>query len=360
MNKNVITKAYEILEPTEEQKERILNNILKQKTNEVTKSLKPIKRFRPAIAAAIIVFCLLTTTAFAVFHFGLDAKFLNFLNISNPEQTEYLVNGAYIVNEKIQNKNGTLEIKHVLGDSNLTYILFDFTAPEGVVLDADRYDFGYSLESVSNYQGHFGYGFEKLEDENPDDNKISMVMILKAEHSLMGETIRLKFEDLKGAPKLPKTFEEADGHDSEEFAFKTVVEGTWVTSFKLDFKDYSTTYTPDSKVTVHGYEATLKSIAISPISVTVKFQSPFLDEIYEAAPDELVEYNTYPDKFPVTINYKDGSQEITTYETGMTLGKYTVDDYTSDEVISVKRFESIINDKEIESIEFFDIIIPVN
>lgn len=355
MNKKIINIASEMLEPTEEQKGRIFNNILNEhkKADSKEKGFRPVRRLRHALVAAAMI-CLITTTAFAASSLGLDMKFLNFLNSSGGEQAEYLSNGAYIVDKRVKNKNGTLEIKQVLGDSNLTYILMDFTAPEGVVLDADRYQFESSLDGVDSYHGAYGYGFAKLGDENPQDNKISMVMILNTEQSLMGGKIKLKFKDLQEAPDLPKTFEEAAGRDSEAFAFKTAVEGAWSTSFKLDFKDCSKTYTPNSKVMVYGYEATLKSIAISPISVTVKFESPFTEEIYKAAPEDLVEYNTYLDSFPVTINYRDGSQEITKYATGMTLG-----DYSSNKVTSVKRFERVINDKEIDSITFFDTKIQI-
>lgn len=356
MNKNVITRVSEILEPTEEQKERMLGSVLDKHTkNNVRKrNIKTMKRFKPALVAALMVFCLFTTTAFAVAYLGVDIQFLNFLSPSSPEQAEYLANGAYVIDKKVKTKDGTLEIKQILGDSNLTYILMDFIAPEGVTLNANRYRFDSSVD-VDNYNGSYGIGFTKLEDENPEDNKISMIMTLNTERSLMGGKIRLKFKELEGAAHLPKTFEEAAIRDSDEYVFKTVIKGNWSTSFKLDFKDYSRTYTPNSKVMVYGHEATLQSISISPISITVKFESPFTKEISEAAPFEQVEYNTYLDRFPVTINYKDGSQETTTYVTGMALG-----DYLSNTTMSIKVFEKIINDKEIESIEFFDTVLTIN
>lgn len=355
MNKNVITRVSEILEPTEEQKERILNNILyKYKTNDKVKNSRRIKNFKPALAAALMVLCLFTTTAFAAAYLELDIQFLNFLNPSSPEQAEYLANGAYVVGKKVKNKDGTLEIKQVLGDSNLTYILIDFTVPENIILNADRYRFDSSVD-VDNYNGSYGIGFTKLEDENPEDNKISMIMTLNTERSLVGEKIKLDFKGLEGASNLPKTFEEANMLNDEDQIFKTVIKGNWSTYFTLDFKDYSKTYKPNSKVMAYGYEATLKSIAISPISITVKFESPFTKEINEAAPFEQVEYNTYLDDFPVKINYKDGSQETTTYLSGMALGNYL-----SNITMSIKPFKKMINDKEIESIEFFDTVFDVN
>jgi len=54
----------------------------------------------------------------------------------NDEQAEYLSNGAYVVDKQVANENGTLTVKQVIGDSNLTYILMDFVAPEGTVLNS--------------------------------------------------------------------------------------------------------------------------------------------------------------------------------------------------------------------------------
>ena len=357
MNKNVINKISEVLEPTEEQKERMFNNILEKRAQKTTKerNTKSIRRVKPAFAAALIVFCLLTTTAFAASYLGLDVNFLNFLSPSSPEQAEYLANGAYIVDKKIKNKNGTLEIKQVLGDSNLTYILIDFTAPEGIILNADRYRFDFSIDNVDNYHGSYGVGFTKLEDDNPEDNKISMIMTINTEQSIMGGKIKLRFKGLEEAAYLPKTFDEAETRDSEEYVFKTVMTGDWSTSFNLDFKDFSRTYTPNSKVMIYDHEAMLKSLSVSPISVTVKFTSPFTKEIHELKPYEQVEYNTYLDAFPVTINYKDGSQETTTYANGLGLG-----DLLSNTTMSIKVFENMINDKEIESIEFFDTVVIID
>lgn len=356
MDKKLVNRISEILEPTEEQKERMFSNILdKHKQKNITKKgFRPVKRLRPALVAALMIFCLLTTTAFAAVQLGLDIKFLNFLNPSSNEQAEYLANGAYIVDKQVKNKNGTLEIKQVIGDSNLTYILMDFTAPEGMALNAERYRFDY-LVDVDGYSGSYGIGFTKLEDENPSDNKISLIMTLKTEKSLMGGTIKLKLKDLEAAGPLPKTFDEAATVDPEAQIFKTIIKGDWNSSFKLNYKDYSRTYTPNSKLMIYGHEATLQSVSVSPISITVKFTSPFTKEIHKTSPFTQVEYDTYLDKFPITIHYKDGSKETTTYLNGMTLGNYL-----SNTTISVKTFEKMINDKEIESLEFFDTVIAIH
>ncbi len=356
MDKGTVTRISKILNPTEEQKEKIFYSIL-EKSKNITierKGHRLMKRLRPVVVAVIMSCFLIATTAFAAVYLGLDIGFFNFLRLSNNEQAEYLGNGAYNVNQQVVNKNGTLRIKQVIGDSNLTYILMDFIAPEDVVLNADRYRFDTYVD-VDSYNGSYGYGFTKLEDENTNDNKISLVMTFNTQKSLMGRNMKLIMKDLEAAANLPKTFKEATTVDPDAQVFKSQIHGSWETSFKLDFKDYSRTFEPNQKLMLYGYEATLQSIAVSPISITIKFESPYTREINNASSSEAVEYNTYLDDFPVTINYKDGTKETTTYLTGMTVG-----DNLSKTTVSVKKFEKVINDKDIESIEFFDTVITIN
>lgn len=359
MDKNRTKRISELLEPTEAQKERMFKNITGGYENgnagegafKEAGQFNSGRRFKPALVAAVMIFCVFTTTAFASAYLGLDVQLLRFLNPSSDEQAEYLANGAYVVDKQVKNKNGTLEIKQVIGDSNLTYILMDFIAPEGVILNADRYRFDCDVD-VDNYSSFYSIGFTKLEDEDPADNKISLILELQTERPLQGGKMKLRLKELEGAAFLPETFEEATGIEEEDITFKTVLQGDWRTSFMLDFKDISRTYTPNSKVNVYGYEAMLESVSVSPISIVIKFTSPFTREIHEAAPFEQVEYNLYRDAFPVTIHYKDGSEETTVYATGMSHG-----DFLGNKNLSVKKFENMINDKKIEFIEIFDTIV---
>lgn len=348
MDEKVVNRISEILEPTEEQKERMFSNILDKHKNENAKKrgFTPVKRLRPAFVAAVVIFCLVTTTAFAAGYLGLDIKFLNFLNPSSDQQAEYLANGAYIVDKQVKNKNGILDIKQVIGDSNVTLILMDFIAPEGTVLNKPHYSFEDMYTDIFENHGFYSYGIVSLKDENMNDNKISMVMRINNRDSFMGKEIHLKFTDLQGADTIPGEF-------------TTAVPGKWETRFKLNFKSYSTTYQLDKSVTIYGYEAILKTVSISPISVTLNLDSQFLKEIVEASENweaenrEVLGLNERSDIYPITINYKDGTSETTSVLRGVqVIG-------SSDGMWFVKVFENVINDKEIKSITFFDTEIPI-
>jgi hypothetical protein len=334
LDKKVVNRISEILEPTEEQKERMFCNILYKHKNDTTKEggISPIKRFKPALVAAAMAICLVTTTAFAAAYMGLDINFLNFLKPSSEEQVEYLANGAYVVDKQVKNKNGTLDIKQVIGDSNVTLILMDFIAPKGIVLNKAHYnfkdiniDFGY---------GFAGYGIISLEDENINDNKISLVMRVKTNDTLTGQKLRLKLTDLGSSDTWPGEL-------------TTVLSGEWKASFNLDFKNYSTDYQTNQAVKMFGYDATIKTVSISPISIALKLESSFVEQISQAAGNwEVLGENEYSDVYPITINYKDGTSEITNIFNGMS-------HLSIGDILLIKTFENVINDKEIESLTFF-------
>ncbi|GGA04981.1 hypothetical protein GCM10008018_58640 [Paenibacillus marchantiophytorum] len=77
---------------------------------------------------------------------------------------------------------------------------------------------------------------------------------------------------------------------------------------------------------------------------------------YNEAAGRLKEIGVYKhlDNYPITINYKDGTSETTSIFTGL-----HVLDYLNDQMLTIKTFEHVINDKEIASIVFFDKEIPI-
>jgi len=340
LRNNDVNRLFEALTPGNEQKETMLHNILMQSQQPNKRNHIPVKRLRLAVLAVTLMICL-TTTAFAAAYMGLDEAFMRFLKPANHEQVEYLSNGAHVVDQQVKNEKGTLHIKQVIGDRNLTYILMDFTAPEGTVLDAARYRFEYP--SISTNQSYHSVGVSALDDENPKDNKLSLIMTIMTENSIAGQTAHFKFNDLQAADPFPAIFE-------------TVIPGTWETTFKLDFKEYAKLYQVDQNITMFGYDVTIKSISVSPISVALKIESEFLQEINEEASGKWVEIgeNEYLDQYPITITYKDGSSETTSIFNGLHLVE------PGYQMLTIKTFEKVINDKEIASIVFFDKVIPID
>jgi len=345
MTKGHINELLQALAPTDEDKEIMLHRIQAQSAIANASIPRrerrtPSRRVKPALWAAAIA-VVLTTTAFAAAYKGLDEAFVKFLNPVNHEQNEYLSNGAYSADKQVTSKSGTVTIKQVIGDSNLTYILLDFAAPEGTALNAARYRFEYGgIDSDQSFQS---VGFRLLDDGRPDDNRISLVMSVMTEESVAGQKVRLTLKDLQAAPPYPGIFE-------------TIIPDTWETDLQLNFKEYSSAYPVRQSLKLFGYAAVLKSVSVSPISITLKLESDFLKEINEAAGRmKEVGPNEYLDPYPVTIRYRDGTSETTRLFNGLHLSKNL-----DREMLMIKTFDKVINDKEIDSIEFFGREIPIS
>lgn len=341
MDKRAADRISEILNPTEEQRARMLQNILEERHQKryQKRGDASVKKLKPAVA--MLVACLLlATAAVAMAYMGLDAKFISFLKPSGSEQETDLASGACQVDRQMAGENGTLTVKQAIGDGNLVYLLMEFTAPDGVVLDGARYRFdSFDFDAGQSFSST---DFLSVEDGNPNDNQISLVMSIMTKDSLAGQTVHLKLSDLQAAEPFPG-------------AFQTVAAGDWETSFELGFQEYSTLYSVGQPIKLFDCDATIKSVSVSPISITMKVESDQLKEINQAAGGGMQSGQINLDNFPITIHYQDGTSETTTEFKGMYLSEYL-----SGEMLMIKTFDSVINDKEIQSISFFDTKIPIN
>lgn len=322
------------LNPTAEQKAQMLRRI-REKYGTTPAARPRSKHWRTALACAAVC-ALIGTSAFAAISMGLADGLRDFLHPATPEQEELLAQGAYVVNRKDSNKNGTLAVKQVVGDSNLVYLLLEFTAPEGTVLDQDGYRFSGELKAG---QQTTGSGFVKMEDDDASDNQITLVMSEPTRQPVAGKRAVLELYDLEGA-------------DMGE-AYETVVPGSWSVSFPLDFADCSVTYTIDQTVPVQGYDVTLQSISVSPLSIAIHATSPYTRQISSALDARYAPYSDdSPRWFPITIQYADGTSETAPNTATGRMGSMSEMNHLSGDIFDVITFSDLINTKEIRSIEF--------
>lgn len=319
------------LNPTEEQKARMLRGILKE--HETAEREQPRrKRWRIVLACAAVC-ALIGTSAFAAASMGLADGLLKFLQPATSEQKELLARGSYVVNKSARNPNGILEVKQVIGDSNLVYLLLEFTAPEGTVLDLDGYRFNGSLDAGRQTTGA---GFVKIADDDDNDNRITLVMCEPTRKPVAGKRAKLKLSDLEGANM---------GAD-----YQTVLTGSWSVSFPLDFEDCSVIYPMAQTISAEGYDITLQSISISPLSVTLHANSPYTREISQSLNEKYAPYSdNSPRWFPVTIHYADGSTE--TSSRSVRMGSTSEMNHLSGDILDIITFDSLINSKTIDYIE---------
>lgn len=328
----------QLLNPSEQQKERMLHSI-REKHERLHAPRRPLLRTALICAAVCAAIC---TSAFAAVSFGLMDGLRTFLQPVTPAQEELLAQGVYLIDKRDSNANGTLEVKQVIGDSNLVYLLLEFTAPEGTVLDLDGYRFSGSLDAGQHQTT--GAGFVKIADENASDNKLTLVMCTPARESLAGRQATLTLSDPEGA-------------DAGE-EYRPVLSGSWSVRFPLDFEDCSVTYPVVQTISAEGYDVTVQSIAVSPLSITLRANSPYTREIIQSLDEKYAPYSDdSPRWFPVTIHYADGSTETASH--GVHMGSTSEINHLTGDILDIITFDGLICDKEIESIEICGTIIPL-
>lgn len=244
----------DLLEPQEisaGEQQRILQQTIQNVRNEPRAPRRGLPRRRLWIFGLAAVM-LLAMSSLAVAEFALNKDFLGFFHAAEgqlPQQS------GQEINMQDSNENGALTVEQVLGDSQSVYVLLDFVAPEGTVLDKDSYQWDQAWVTLSKSTGA-GYYFEQLPDDNPADNHLRMMLCLQTGTSLKGQRLDLNLGGLKG-------------YSSEAMDYTQQLAGEWKLGFVLD-------YTPTSevlpqKVDIQLGEATVhvNSLEISPFTIIV-------------------------------------------------------------------------------------------
>ena len=300
-----------------------------------------IKRWRVtprAVAAIAVAAAILCGAALAV-STGLDQRFLEFLGATTAEQAEPLIAGAQVVNKTVKDAGSALTVREVLGDRDNLYLLFTFTAPEETVLDACDYRFRENAVTLDSQDGWKSISYTKLEDDDPGDNSLDLVMRITADSISKDGTITMQLGNLEAAAGYGEPYVSLD------------IPGEWKLSFSLRSADCSLTRELQIPVTLYGQEATVTEISLSPLSVTVKGNGDTMDDAVESARAARVQ-----DFFPVMIYFRDGTSLTTSEEAGdgyTTLVQNGHDFYTN------WTLHRVIDLDLVDSLRFGDHVIPV-
>jgi len=312
-------------------------NEMKNKLEE--KNTRTLPRWgRMAVAAALSV-CLLGTTAYAAQVTGLDRRLLELLGAG--EQAEALIAGGQVVDKTVKNKGSSLTVREVVGSGDNLYVLLNFTAPEGTVLDAYDYRFsGGSHISFDDREGWSFSGYTKLEDADPADNSLDLVLRVTSDNIPAAGTATLMVEDL----------EKADGYGEDYVSLG--LPGRWKVSFPLEYTDCAKTQTDlQIPVTLYGQEGTVTEVSLSPLSVTVKGTCATLKEMVEEA------RASEEDWLPVTLRLRDGTALTTSSEAGDGYGSMA--DHMDNSFYTNWTFRQVIDIEQVEAVEFYGVEIPV-
>ncbi len=303
---------------------------------------------RTALIAAAVAACLMVTTAFAARITGLDRRLLEFLG-AGEQQAETLIAGAQAVDKTVENAGSSLTVREVLGDRDNLYILLNFTAPEGTVLDACDYRFQRGFLSFDARNNWYSNGYTKLEDADSGDNSLDLVLKVTTDGISTDGTMTLELSELESAAGYGEPYVPVD------------LPGTWKVSFPLEYTDCSRSRSGMwEPVSLYGQAAAVTEVSVSPLSVTVKGgREPVT--LYGQVKgggetmDEAAKAAGADGWYPVTLRFKDGTQFTTNREAG--------DGYTSltgrSGFYTNWTFHKVIDPEQVESIEFFGVSIPV-
>lgn len=325
----------ELLEQLLAEEERIEIPIME--TDKVTKTKK--RRFSPQAVAAIAVAVAVLCGSALAGSTGLDKRLFELLGATTPEQAEPLIAGAQVVDKTVKNAGSTLTVREVLGDQDNLYLLLNFTAPEGTILDAYDYRFREDTVTLDARDSWQSIGYTKLEDDDPADNSLDLVMHVKADSISKDGTITLRLGGLEAAAGYGEPYVSLE------------IPGEWKLKFPLRCADNSFTRKMQIPVTLYGQAATVTEVSLSPLSVTVKGHGDALDVAIDSALAAGVEGG-----FPVTICFRDGISLTTNAEAGdgyTTLVNSGRDFYTN------WTLHQVIDPNQVDYLIYGDTVIPV-
>ena len=249
-----LDRVLDQVRPTPMQEEAMLSALLMEERTETRmKTGKKLSRFAAVAAAAALM---ATTCAFAVVT-GLDQRLLGYFG-GTPEQEALLSPAAVAVDKEIKDQGSTLHVRQVIADRYSAVILMDFTAPKGTALDGDYYTLGNSHIRGRTADGaelsSWGSGWTLLEDEDPGDNRITLlyrVDFIDGDGNALGTTLTLDFTGLY------------DNNLDEN----CLVQGNWRFKVTLPEADPGRYVTPEAPIEIGENEVTLTSLYLSPISL---------------------------------------------------------------------------------------------
>lgn len=257
-----LNRAFGAFAPSKEQRAEMLERILNGQPKKGT-----VRRIKKPAAILIAAAVMLATCAFAVAS-GVSPALLRYLGME-PEEAPLLSPMAIPMDLAVTDNGCTLEVKQVLADRYSVLILTEFTAPEGTVLDGEVYSLASGRDGLQTAFPQFsdfhagscswGFGWTLLEDEDPADNRISLLYTLEAMSGtpeLLGSTVSFTLDQLReGTPEVSQT----------------VFRGNWSFRITLPAEDSGRTYSLREPVAVDGRELLCTSVYLSPLSLVVEF-----------------------------------------------------------------------------------------
>lgn len=275
MDKNELCRMFDRLSPSREQEESSLARLLPQTERRKTN----MAHWRKRVAAAVVAALLVTTAAAAALP-GVHQRLLEYLGIA-PDDTqtvELLAPGAMAVDVSAESGGAILHASQVLRDRSVILVLAELTAPEGTILNMGDQDApglwmkkGFSITSedpvyfldqdsavIPEDLVDF-YEWEILEDDDPLDNRLTMMFTLYPKTS---------GQSLQNAAFLQFSASDLSYFDGPGFDSEAIYTGSWVLRVPLPQQDMGWSQTLETVIgELDGAAVTIGELYLSPMTL---------------------------------------------------------------------------------------------
>ena len=342
MRLNDLGSCFDNVTPTLEQKQRMLNTILEQKTNYggIVTMKRRNKKLITAIAAAA-VFLLTATTVLAV-SLGWHERFVEYFGIG--EEQAVLLDGAVGSPEISFTENGvTVNVLNTLTDSRGVYVVFEVIVLNRVELTDDISFNGFYFEADTVRREGIGGAVSGGDILNIDTNRITALAYYLPTELIADGTLRLFLEDIGYGVWVKDV----------GYEFTTLIEGEWSLEWDFSYIDTAKKIMPDQEVHI-GIDGTglITEISISPISLVV------VTQLQISNPHDLDALTIIED---YTVTFKDGSTAVLGLSRARstdTSSRMLKEDMVYEHRV-YSRFDNIIDPEEIVSVTVGDVTITL-
>ncbi len=225
------------------------------------KEKQTMKRGKFGLMLLAGVLCAGAVVASAAGYFTLNRPLAKHLGAGEQE------NG--LVSQAVQNLDSTCTVdgwtvtaSQVLGDKTQLRVLLDVTAPEGTVLPNGDYRLELPILDPDVI-----FTVDKVEDDEPIDNKMSFVLSSVQAKDYRGQTVKFHMEGISRYKKY--TLEELNA-GANPLDVDRLVAGDFDLTFQLNYQDTSVTYNPGAEIDTAYGKIQVDEITLSPLSVFIK------------------------------------------------------------------------------------------
>ena len=225
------------------------------------KEKQTMKRGKFGLMLLAGVLCAGAVVASAAGYFTLNRPLAKHLGAGEQE------NG--LVSQAVQNLDSTCTVdgwtvtaSQVLGDKTQLRVLLDVTAPEGTVLPNGDYRLGLPILDPDVI-----FTVDKVEDDEPTDNKMSFVLSSVQAKDYRGQTVKFHMEGISRYKKY--TLEELNA-GANPLDVDRLVAGDFDLTFQLNYQDTSVTYNPGAEIDTAYGKIQVDEITLSPLSIFIK------------------------------------------------------------------------------------------